>query len=312
MAGSDRPLLEVPIFGPDDGPLAASLGASRLELNRAGSYALGGTTPTLAELSALLSSLTNNTSPHAPAPTNMNRPTIRIMIRPRGPPTTTTNTPQDFVYTSDEFSTMAFSIKEFVSSGLLSPEHGDGFVFGILRDDDSVGGGGGGGGGGGLGLDVERNRELVALATSRRESELGFECVLHRAVDDLLDGVGSESEVGKVMEEVRRCGFYGVLTSGGRGRAVDHVERLKSVVDVAGENGVEVIVGGGVRRGNVRELEGGIRGEGGPRDGVWFHSSCLGSEGSFDREEAEGLVKETSGMNMLVSRRRKPPEKRRI
>lgn len=38
MTLQGRPRLEVPIFGPDAGAVAVSLGASRLELNHAGSY----------------------------------------------------------------------------------------------------------------------------------------------------------------------------------------------------------------------------------------------------------------------------------
>ncbi|KAK3299393.1 uncharacterized protein B0H64DRAFT_472535 [Chaetomium fimeti] len=181
MAPEPRARLEVPIFGPDDGPLAVSLGASRLELNRAGSYALGGTTPTLAELTTLLTSLTptpiSTSTPTSPNHTQ--RVPIRIMIRPRGPPptititttTTTTTTPssqnkpqnnssqttpQDFIYTPTEHATMASSIREFATSGLLSPALGDGFVLGVLRrsnDDD-----------GRVVLDGERHRELVGYA----------------------------------------------------------------------------------------------------------------------------------------------------
>jgi copper homeostasis protein CutC len=197
---------------------------------------------------------------------------------------------------------MAASIKEFTSSGLLSPGRGDGFVFGVLKRNEETGK---------VELDVQRNRELVALATastttsrssnSEGEGGLGFKCVLHRAVDDLLTGDGAEVEVGRVMEEVRKCGFDGVLTSGGRGRAVDNIGRLKDVVDSAGREGVEVIVGGGLRWENLRGLVDGLSGENGLEGGVWFHSSCLDNEGRFDQEEAQGLAEEMRNMKGLLS-----------
>ncbi|KAK4041681.1 copper homeostasis CutC domain-containing protein [Parachaetomium inaequale] len=248
MVPGGCPRLEVPIFGPGDGLTAVSLGASRLELNQAGSYAVGGTTPTLPELTALLSSLDSE---------SIYRPTIRIMIRPRGPPPPSSlgapNTPQDFIYTPTEFSTMASSITEFTASGLPSPHHGDGFVFGVLCHNPTTGK---------VELDVERNKKLVELA-----GQAGLKCVLHRAVDELLSD--DEGDVGGVMEGVRGCGFEGVLTSGGKGDAVGNLEGLRGV-------GVEVIVGGGVRRGNLRGLVEGLRGgEGG---------------GRFDEEEARGLA----------------------
>ncbi|KAK4127423.1 hypothetical protein N657DRAFT_210135 [Parathielavia appendiculata] len=219
------------------------------------------------------------------------------MIRPRGPrkcPSSATpnRAPQDFIYTPDELSVMASSIGEFASSGLLSPRHGDGFVFGILKQDSVTGR---------LELDLERNRELVALATtSGREEGFRFKCVLHRAVDDLLTSAGTGAEVRKVMEEVKRCGFDGLLTSGGRGGAVNNVRRLKMVVDVAEEDGVEVIVGGGVRSGNLGGLAGGLSKDDGLWEGVWFHSSCLRHEGMFDEQEAEGLAEQIRNMKCCL------------
>ncbi|KAL2179043.1 uncharacterized protein P884DRAFT_196340 [Thermothelomyces heterothallicus CBS 202.75] len=322
------PRLEVPIFGPDDGLLAVSLGARRLELNRAGSYALGGTTPTVSELAALLSSL--GASDRRP------RPAIRIMIRPRGPPKSATwtipnNTPittddtggdrapdrapeptttprqrpdQDFLYTPSELAAMAASIRAFAASGLLSPRHGDGFVFGALRLGDD---------GRRLELDVERNRELVSLVKEIESESEGegerppsprLACVLHRAVDDLLSssscsGGDDDNNIEGVMRSVRECGFDGVLTSGGRGPALGNLEGLKGVIGsgaaAAEAKGLEVIVGGGVRRGNLDALVHGLkRGTGNDALGemVWFHSSCLGPDGRLDEQEARALAEQ--------------------
>ncbi|AEO56308.1 hypothetical protein MYCTH_48078 [Thermothelomyces thermophilus ATCC 42464] len=317
------PRLEVPIFGPDDGLLAVSLGARRLELNRAGSYALGGTTPTLSELAALLSSL--GASDRRP------RPAIRIMIRPRGPPKSATSTiipnntaiittddtggdqasdrapeptttprqrpDQDFLYTPSELAAMAASIRAFAASGLLSPRHGDGFVFGALRLGDD---------GRRLELDVERNRELVSLGEGEGERPPSprLACVLHRAVDDLLSSSsclgGDDDNIEGVMRSVRECGFDGVLTSGGRGPALGNLEGLKGVIGsgaaaAAEAKGLEVIVGGGVRRGNLDALVHGLkRGTGNDALGemVWFHSSCLGPDGRLDEQEARALAEQ--------------------
>ncbi|KAL2136942.1 hypothetical protein VTI74DRAFT_103 [Chaetomium olivicolor] len=231
-----RARLEVPIFGPGDGALAISLGVGRLELNRTGSYPLGGITPTIPELTTLLASLPNSNN------SNATRPAIRIMIRPRGPPGPSTTDPslQDFLYTPAELAAMTASIREFTASNLLDASKGDGFVFGILKRDEVTGR---------LELDIERNRELVRLAAGDGEGPL-LRCVLHRAVDEVLTGLDVDTSkgadrCGEVMDQVRQCGFDGVLTSGGRGRATDeaNVARLKGIVE--GKGGFEVIVGGG-------------------------------------------------------------------
>jgi copper homeostasis protein CutC len=244
------------------------------------------------------------------------------MIRPRGPPnniisegTTSNEQQQDFIYTPVELATMAASITTFAESGLLRPDQGDGFVFGVLRRTatptptptptptaQSVS----------LELDVPRNKHLVDLARS-----YGFVSVLHRAVDDLFSctlssldrtrtGDGEEDGgtsgaagpqqqlVESVMERVRECGFDGMLTSGGKGAAGDNVDLVRRVVRAASTMGVEVIVGGGVRSAGLRGL---VEGLGtGNLKGVWWHSSCLraGDDGGkrFDEEEERRLVQE--------------------
>ncbi|KAK0626427.1 copper homeostasis CutC domain-containing protein [Immersiella caudata] len=259
--------LEVPIFGPDTGALAVVNGARRLELNHAGSYALGGTTPTLPELSFLVASLSTPQN-DIPIP-------VRIMIRPRGPGGPDT---QDFLYTPSEIATMRESIIAFKASGLLNPSRGDGFVFGLLRRRGAR-----------LEIDVETNRELVETARP-------YKAVFHRAFDDVLSvdpalGLG-ESGRG-AMECLVECGLDGVLTSGGRGGVMveGNGERLGDVVrELRGR--VEVVVGGGVRSKSVRELRGVVQGE-----GVWFHSSCLvavGGEMEFDEGEVRALVENLS------------------
>ncbi|KAK3327261.1 CutC family protein [Cercophora scortea] len=286
-SGSGRPL-EIPVFGPDTSAVAAVLssssttggdGARRLELNRAGSYGVGGTTPTIDELAALVAAISGGDEGNATA--------VRVMIRPRGAPPP----PEpDFVYSEAEFDVMRDDIARFVQSGLLRPERGDGFVFGILKR----------GTGEGVDVDVERNAELVRLARP-------FKCVFHRAFDDV---VGSKARLSQdsqpladdnswveALAAVEACGFDGILTSGGPGNAVDNAARIGRIASEAGGR-IEIIVGGGVRSGNVRELASGMRkGAGGSEalGAVWFHSSCLcvrDGVDQFDTEEATRLLQE--------------------
>ncbi|KAK3378497.1 CutC family protein [Podospora didyma] len=301
------PRLEIPIFGADTGVLAASLGARRIELNRAGSYAVGGTTPTLAELTSLITALSSSSLSQS------KRCCVRVMIRPRGKQQ---QQQQDFIYSDAEFASMRNTVLRVAEQGLLDPDRGDGFVFGVLK----VKSGGSGGTGGAVEVDVDRSRELVRLAAP-------FRCVFHRAFDDLFapaagvrggDGDGSD-EVGDALRRVKGAGFNGVLTSGGPGNAVDNKERLGKILRVARELGVEVIVGGGVRSENVRGLAEGMElgssdaaGEGGD-DGdegeaapaVWFHSSCFAAKGDdgvvgFDPNEVRGMVKEVAAVEKGV------------
>ncbi|KUI71418.1 hypothetical protein VM1G_07230 [Cytospora mali] len=264
--------LEVPVFSPASARAALSRGASRLEINRAGSYPQGGLTPDESEVEPLQDS---------PIP-------LRIMIRPRGPPP---DGGPDFVYSGAEFREMEGAIRRFKASGHLQEARGDGFVFGVLKGEKkkkNEGGGGGGGGGGAAALvvDAERSRDLVQLAHP-------FACVFHRAFDDVL----SSSAVEEALNAVAGCGFDGILTSGGPGSAADNVETLSRVLRNAAD--LEIVVGGGVRSSNVRALRGGLRqavAPGGSR--VWFHSSCLtalsGKEG-VDEEEVERIVSGLGG-----------------
>ncbi|POS79415.1 CutC family protein [Diaporthe helianthi] len=235
--------LEVPVFSPGSARVALTR-ASRLELNRAGSYPQGGLTPELSDVQSLSS---------VPAP-------LRIMIRPRGPP----EDGPDFIYSPSELEEMKRDIQLFKSSGHLHTERGDGFVFGILKASDEPGEGP-------LLVDADTNSELVRLASP-------FRCVFHRAFDDILGSGGSSSSSSTVEEAVhavKACGFDGVLTSGGPGSAADNLDMLARVVHAAAaaENGIEVIVGGGVRSSNARVLRERLPRPEGSR--VLFHSSCL-------------------------------------
>ncbi|EJT76193.1 CutC family protein [Gaeumannomyces tritici R3-111a-1] len=295
--------LEIPVFSPSAASEAANLGAHRIELNAAGSYPAGGLTPSLAELSDLLHQLqqpsqsaATATSDGAALPPPSPRIPVRVMIRPRGappppPPTATADQPPppDFIYTDAELAAMRDAIRAFVASGLLDASRGDGFVLGVLRrrrrdDDDDDGGGR-------LAVDVPRNSDLVALARP-------FPCVFHRAFDDVLAGGGDGDGAveGGSLDDVVACGFVGVLTSGGPGSAAGdgNVRALRRVVALAAGR-VEVVVGGGVRSGNVGALAAAIDDARGDVSGErWFHSSCLtgggGGESGIDRDEAAKLL----------------------
>ncbi|KAF9874825.1 copper homeostasis protein cutc [Colletotrichum karsti] len=237
--------LEIPVFSPASALHAQALGAQRIELNARGSYPAGGTTPTPADLEGVTKWLT--------VP-------VRIMIRPRGPPA---DGAPDFVYSETELARMLVDVEAF--RGLLRKDRGDGFVFGVVRVEEE----------GRVVVDVERNRRLVEAAG-------GLACSFHRAFDEVVRD-GTEEAVGRGVRELGECGFAGVLTSGGPGNAVGNRAVLERIVRAAEPRGLEVIVGGGVRSGNVAGVVDGL-------GGVWAHSSCLKGEGEVDDEEAMGIL----------------------
>ncbi|ROW11673.1 hypothetical protein VPNG_05625 [Cytospora leucostoma] len=278
--------LEVPIFSPTSARIALSRGATRLEVNRAGSYPHGGLTPAESEVGPLSDS---------PAP-------LRIMIRPRGAPRPG-GEPADFVYSDTEIAEMREAVLRFRGGGHLRPERGDGFVFGVLREVQPAGAGEHGRAL--VAVDVDRNRELVRLARP-------LACVFHRAFDDVLgssksrvsggDAGPSVVAIEDALQAVADCGFDGILTSGGPGSAADNIETLSHVLRLAGRPGgagLEIIVGGGVRSSNVGLLRGGLLGasasSGSAR--VWLHSSCLTARSGddVDEEEVDKIVSGLSG-----------------
>lgn len=248
--------LEIPTFSSGASENAISLGASRIELSAPGSYPAGGLTPRPADLPTSAASL--------PVP-------FRIMIRPRG----AADNQQDFVYSDAEFAAMRDSVREFKACGLLHPERGDGFVFGIVKH--------AGQDGGAVVVDEQRCEELVRLAGP-------FGCTYHRAFDDVLDSAGPGSEA-EALESVARCGFDAILTSGGKGNALENREMLRNLIQVA-KGKIQIIVGGGVRSTNVvnlaRDILPNAANEHIPGE-VWFHSSCLTpkSKGPEEPDEDE-------------------------
>ena len=264
--------LEVPVFGGDSARDAVAAGASRIELNAAGSYPEGGLTPSLEDL---------RTAAALDVP-------LRIMIRPRGAPPPASGG-RDFTYSDEEYTRMRDDITGFKGSGLLNADRGDGFVFGVLvesagHENGSVAGG--------CAVDVRRCAGLIETARP-------FKAVFHRAFDEVVSAgapVGGDERCPPWQNALRglaRSGFDGILTSGGLGSAPENVDVLAQVLDEAGRLGVEIIVGGGVRSRNIPGLLQRLRlREAGRR--VFLHSSCLpqGETEHVDRLEVEAIKKQ--------------------
>ncbi len=138
-----------------------------------------------------------------------------------------------FNYSDAEFEEMKKELIAFRDAGA------DGFVFGILKGNHEV--------------DVDRNKILVQLSEGRP-------CVFHRAIDRTPD-------VFSAMEDLVNCGFSEVLTSGGKSSAMEGKETLKKMIDRYNDT-VKILIGGGVRSGNIDELKSST---GGKR----FHSAAI-------------------------------------
>ncbi|KAI1113738.1 hypothetical protein F5Y14DRAFT_204302 [Nemania sp. NC0429] len=276
--------LEIPAFGGSAALRAATLGATRIELNAEGSYGEGGLTPSLEDLKWFRSASTLE----AKLP-------LRIMIRPRGPPVPKHGgtVVRDFRYSDEEFERMEASIGEFISSGLLDASRGDGFVFGILEEEDRDAEGDGHTGRRRCWVDKARCAHLVRASQP-------FKCVFHRAFDEIVscDDDASDGSAGHSwetgLEAVAACGFHGILTSGGLGKAIDNTEMLGRIIQRAQVLQIEIIVGGGVRTVNagelVRRLE--LRGR---ADSVYLHSACLHGDGSeeINPSEVQGIISQS-------------------
>ncbi|KAJ5674293.1 uncharacterized protein N7477_004227 [Penicillium maclennaniae] len=176
---------------------------------------------------------------------------IYVMIRPHS---------KTFCYDKASFEIMKATVSTMRDLGA------DGFVFGILNphyEDRSKG----------LSswIDVARNRELVKLAEGRP-------CTFHRAFDCV-----PESHWDTALNDLIRCGFASVLTSGGPSsdRAIDCVEKIANLAQQLDQlqgpsqlscSPLRIIVGGGVRSSNIQSL---LR----TSHARAFHSSALLSSG---------------------------------
>ncbi|KAH6694976.1 putative copper homeostasis protein [Leptodontidium sp. MPI-SDFR-AT-0119] len=155
-----------------------------------------------------------------------------------------------FVYSAAERERMKREIEMFGREGV------DGFVFGVLTAEGKV--------------DGDACRELLGRTAGRK-------CTFHRAFDEI-----PEEEMEDALEELIELGFTSVLTSGGRKNAIEGKEVLARLVRRA-RGRIEIIVGGGVRSGNLDVLIESTRAEA-------FHSSAVVGEGDVaSGEEVERL-----------------------
>lgn len=154
----------------------------------------------------------------------------------------------NFLYSNQEFLQMQNDILAF------SKANADGFVFGILDENHEV--------------DVEKNKILVDLAN-------GKTCVFHRAID-------RTKNIFESTEKIIELGFKEILTSGGKNFAMEGKENLKKLVEDYSDY-IRILIGGGVRTGNISELKNITKGN-------YFHSSAVLPYESFaNAEEIKNL-----------------------
>lgn len=199
--------IEIASFNQRAALIAQDNGADRIEF--CAGMEVGGTTPTLEEVAALRKQIFID---------------LNVMIRPRG---------GDFVYTEEEFVQMKKDLLQIKELGV------DGFVFGILRSDNTV--------------DVERNSVLISLAYP-------LPCTFHRAFDDVLD-------MNKALEDVISCDFKTILTSGCEPNVMEGLINLKALVQAAAGR-IVIMPGGGLRSTNIETV---LR----ETKALYFHSSAI-------------------------------------
>lgn len=205
--------IEIACFNPESAMIAFENGADRIEL--CSGLSEGGTTPDFESTKKLREKI--------------NIP-IFVMIRPRG---------GDFTYSDTEFEQMKTDLTALKSLNI------DGFVFGILDENDEV--------------NKAQNKALIELASP-------LPCTFHRAFDRAK---GLEESLEKVIE----CGFTTILTSGQKPNVSEGKENLKKLVTLS--NGrIEIHVGGGLRSSNIEEIRQATK-------AGYFHSSAITDGGSF-------------------------------
>ncbi|MGE8513746.1 MAG: copper homeostasis protein CutC [Chryseobacterium culicis] len=205
--------IEIACFNPESAIIAFENGADRIEL--CDGLSEGGTTPDFETMKQLREKITIP---------------IFVMIRPRG---------GDFTYSDSEFEQMKNDLVH------LKSLHADGFVFGILNENDEV--------------NVEQNKALVALASP-------LPCTFHRAFDR---AASLEDSLEKVIE----CGFSTILTSGQKLNVSEGKENLKKLVELS-DGRIEILVGGGLRSSNIEGIRASTK-------AGYFHSSAITDGGAF-------------------------------
>ncbi|MDR2238401.1 MAG: copper homeostasis protein CutC [Chryseobacterium sp.] len=205
--------IEIACFNPESAIIAFENGADRIEL--CDGLSEGGTTPGFETAKVLREKISIP---------------IFVMIRPRG---------GDFTYSDAEFNRMKEDLLQLKSLGA------DGFVFGILDENDEV--------------NTEQNKILVELAQP-------LPCTFHRAFD-------RAKNLEESLEKVIDCGFKTILTSGQKPNVSEGRENLKKLVALSGKR-IEILVGGGLRSSNIEDIRDFTKAS-------FFHSSAITDGGSF-------------------------------
>jgi copper homeostasis protein len=209
--------IEIACFNPESAITAFENGADRIEL--CAGLSEGGTTPDFETVKHLREKI--------------NIP-VFVMIRPRG---------GDFTYSDEEFRQMKSDLIRLKSLNV------DGFVFGILDENDEV--------------NTEQNQELVELAKP-------YPCTFHRAFD-------RAGKLEQSLEKVIGCGFTTILTSGQEANVSQGKENLKKLVERSAGR-IEILVGGGLRSTNIEEIREFTKAR-------YFHSSAITDGGTFASAE---------------------------
>ncbi|HBI01765.1 MAG TPA: copper homeostasis protein CutC [Flavobacterium sp.] len=220
--------LEIACFNAESATIAQNANADRVEL--CDGIEVGGTTPNLETVKEVRQKLTID---------------LYVMIRPRG---------GNFVYCEEEIGQMKSSIVEMKKLGV------DGFVFGILNEDNSI--------------NKQKNIELIELTKP-------YPCTFHRAFDEVLD-------YEQALEDVIECRFSTILTSGTKPNVTEGIQLLKQLVEKA-SNRITIMPGGGLRSSNISELNQIVKAD-------FYHSSAIiDGNGMADITEIQALKSKLNG-----------------
>jgi copper homeostasis protein len=217
--------LEIACFNLNSAIIAQENGADRVEL--CAGFEVGGTTPNTEDIIEARKLLSID---------------LYVMIRSRG---------GNFVCSEEEFVKMKLNILQMKLYGI------NGFVFGILNDDNTI--------------NITQNKELVGLAKP-------FPCTFHRAFDEVSDAFQS-------LEDIIECGFTTVLTSGQTQNAVAGIDVLTGLVKKA-NNRITIMPGGGLRSSNIGLIQQNTK-------ATFFHSSAI-TDGSETANTAEIIALKTN------------------
>lgn len=209
---SSNAKLEIACFNLESALIAQENGADRVEL--CAGIEVGGTTPNFEIVKQAREKLSID---------------LYVMIRPRG---------GGFVYTEEEFQQMQTDITA------LKELNVDGFVFGILKEDNTING--------------EQNKILVDLAKP-------LPCTFHRAFDEVINPF-------QALEQLIDCGFKTILTSGQAQNVSQGMNRITELVFKA-NNRIIIMPGGGLRSSNIETIQQETK-------AIFYHSSAItdGSE----------------------------------